>query len=297
MKLSYYRLDVFTKHRFSGNPLAVVMKADGLSPTRMQAIAAEFNLSETVFITTAASDKQAVALRIFTPRVELAFAGHPTIGAAVLIGLQQGNSAVRLELGVGLVTALLDKLEKQTGYAMFGLPVMPSRIGPSGTNAAIAAALGLGEDDIGFGAYQPAVWSAGGQFHLVPLRNAEALRAVAIGRAGWNEVFPGGRNSVYLFTATPHEPESDFAARMFSPGMGIAEDPATGSAAAALIGMLALDAAYPDGTTQLCLRQGEEMGRPSFITLQFKKQDGVLVHAAIGGHAVLIGEGGLDLSD
>src|SRR5690554_1391529 len=105
MKLPYYILDVFTRDRLSGNPLAVVLKADELSGARMQALAREFNLSETAFVLAPKGDRHTAALRIFTPSVELPFAGHPTIGAAVLLGLHNRLSAVRLELGIGQVTA------------------------------------------------------------------------------------------------------------------------------------------------------------------------------------------------
>src|SRR5690606_30162001 len=111
----------------------------------------------------------------------------------------------------------------------------------------------------------------------------------------WNEVFPLGHNCVYVFCETPEERGNDFAARMFAPSLGLGEDPATGSAAAALIGLLAGQA--PGGQAEYVIRQGDEMGRPSRITIQLRKDGDTLTHGGIGGHAVIVGEGTLDLGD
>ena len=125
MKLNYLLLDVFTRERLKGNPLAVVLKADGLLDGEMQAIAREFNLSETVFILKPHAERNTAAVRIFTPTVELPFAGHPTVGAAVVLGLQNKVSAVRLEEQVGLITALFEKADKRSGEARF-CPAAPA---------------------------------------------------------------------------------------------------------------------------------------------------------------------------
>ena len=295
MKLNYLLLDVFTATRLKGNPLAVVLKADGLLDDQMQAIAAEFNLSETVFLQKPKSERHTAAVRIFTPTVELPFAGHPTVGAAVVLGLQGRATAVRLEEKVGVVTCVLERVDKETGFARFALPKLPEEVGKAPSNAAIAATLGLETSEIGCGLYQPALFSAGVPFYLIPIKNAETLKRVRLERRGWEDVYPAGHGSVYVFTQTPEERGIDFAARMFSPGMGIGEDPATGAAAAALIGLIAR---YSDnGQHEFKLRQGYEMGRPSIIELQVRKSDDALTHGGIGGHAVILGEGTLSLGD
>ncbi|SEP99949.1 trans-2,3-dihydro-3-hydroxyanthranilate isomerase [Devosia sp. YR412] len=297
MKLNYLLLDVFTEERLKGNQLAVVCKADGLLDGEMQALAREFNLSETVFIQKAHAERNTASVRIFTPRVELPFAGHPTVGAAVVLGLQNKVSAVRLEEQIGLITALFEKTDKRSGEARFALPQLPARLASIDDRAAIALALGIERDEIGCGAYQPAVFSAGVAFHLVPVRDADVLKRIAPNMGQWASVFPHGRNSVYIFTQTPNEPDNDLAARMFAPGMGLSEDPGTGSAAAALIGLLAEHADIGTGQLDLVLRQGHEMGRPCRITLQLRKDNDVLTHGGIGGHAVIVAEGVLDLGD
>jgi trans-2,3-dihydro-3-hydroxyanthranilate isomerase len=297
MKLNYLLLDVFTRERLKGNQLAVVCKADGLLDGEMQAIAREFNLSETVFILKPHVERNTASIRIFTPEVELPFAGHPTVGASVVLGLQNRVTAVRLEEQIGLITALFEKTDKRSGEARFALPRLPTRVAGLDDRAAISLALGIERDEIGCGAYQPAVYSAGVEFHLVPVRDAGVLARVVLNMGQWAQTFPHGHHSVYIFTETPNERDNDLAARMFSPGMGLAEDPGTGAAAAALIGLLSEHADIGTGQLDYVLRQGHEMGRPCRITIQLRKDNDVLIHGGIGGHAVIVGEGVLDLEE
>ena len=291
MKLDYTLLDVFTTTRLSGNPLAVVTRADGLLDNQMQRIAAEFNLSETVFITRPKAERHTAAVRIFTPLVELPFAGHPTVGAAVVLGLESKATAVRIEEEVGVITCVIERLDRHLGHAR--TPRLPEIAGTAPDVRHIAAALGLEPDDIGCDGHRPSGYSAGSLFYLVPVRNAAVLARAVPDRRGWAEVFPLGRHSLYVYTPTPEEADNDFAARMFTPGAPRGEDAATGSAAAALIGALALDA--PQGQSEYRLRQGVEMGRPSLITMQLRKDGDTLVYGSIGGHAVIVGQGTLEL--
>jgi trans-2,3-dihydro-3-hydroxyanthranilate isomerase len=293
MKLDYLLVDVFTRDKLSGNPLAVVLKADGLLDDQMQRIAAEFNLSETVFVTRPKAERHSAAVRIFTPRIELPFAGHPTVGAAVVLGLEQRASAVRLEEKIGVITCVIEKIDKVRGQARFALPHLPEVAGAAPDKLKLALALGLEPDDIGCGPFHPSVYSAGVIFYLVPVQSPAVLRRVTPERRGWGEFFPLGEGSVYVYTETPNEDGNDLAARMFSAGMGIGEDPATGAAAAALIGELSKQAM--SGQTEYVLRQGVEMGRPSRITIQIRKDGETLTHGGIGGDAVIIGQGSLEL--
>ena len=297
MKLEFRLLDVFTQERLKGNQLAVVLKADGLLDGEMQAIAREFNLSETVFILKPQAERNTAAIRIFTPGTELPFAGHPTVGATVVLGLQNKVTAVRLEEKIGLITALFDKVDKRSGEARFALPILPVQVAPLEDRAGMALALGIERDELGCGQFQPAVYSAGVEFHLVPVRDAGVLKRLTLNLGHWHHVFPYGHNSVYVFTETPEEPGNDLAARMFAPGMGLGEDPGTGAAAAALVGLLAKHSPVSTGQQDYVLRQGHEMGRPCRITIQLRKEDDVLTHGGIGGHAVVVGEGVLDLGE
>lgn len=295
MKLDYTLLDVFTTERLSGNPLAVVTRADGLHDDQMQRIAAEFNLSETVFVTKPKAERHTAAIRIFTPQVELPFAGHPTVGTAVVLGLESKATAIRLEEQIGVITCVIERTDRRTGNARFALPHLPSVAGKAPDKQRIAPALGIEAEDIGYGMHQPAVWSAGVIFYLIPVKGPAVLKRIAPDRRGWADVFPLGHGSVYVYCETPDEHDNDYAARMFSPGMGLGEDPATGAAAAALIGQLAPDA--PGGQTEYRLRQGLEMGRPSLIAMQIRKDGDTLTHGGIGGSAVIVGQGSLDVYD
>ncbi len=297
MRINYLLLDVFTTERMKGNPLAVVPKADGLLDNEMQAIAAEFNLSETVFLLKPENERNLASVRIFTPQVELPFAGHPTVGASVVLGLQRQASMVRIEEKVGVIMALVERYSKKSGHAKFGLPRLPEEAGSAPETMAIARSLGLDPEEIGCGLHKPAVFSAGVIFYLVPVRNAAALRRIRTNPSDWEATFPKGHHSVYAFTETPEETGNQFAARMFSPGMGLGEDPGTGAAAAALIGLIARNAVFADGQAEYTIRQGVEMGRPCRIAIQLRKEGDALTYASVGGDAVIIGEGELEVRD
>ena len=295
MKVSYTLMDVFTRERLSGNPLAVARHADGLLDDQMQRIARELNLSETVFVQSPKTETHTASVRIFTPRSELSFAGHPTVGVAVALSLDIGVPVVRLEEKVGLITCVIDKIDKRTAHARFTLPHLPEVAGQAPDKKTLALVLGLDMEEIGCGRFQPSVHTAGTVFYLVPVRNAQSLKRITPVLPAWADLFPLGHHSVYAYTATPEERDNNFAARMFSPDMPSGEDPATGSAAAALIGPLAEDA--NSGQTNYVIRQGVEMGRPSRILVQLRKDGDTLVHGGIGGDAVILGQGTLDLDD
>ena len=295
MLLNYHLLDVFTDTQMEGNPLAVVMKSDHLSDELMQKIAREFALSETAFLSDPKAGRNTAGVRIFTPQTELPFAGHPTIGTAVLLGLTLRASAIRLEEKIGDVTCVMDKISKRIGEAFFKLPLLPTQVGEAPSNAKIASSLGLDETQIGFGEYQPAVYSSGVEYVLVPVADQNALDQILLERRGWADIYGYDDVAVYAFTPDQSNSEIDLCARMFDLTLPGIEDPATGSAAAALIGLLAKHSPAGTGQKNYILEQGVAMGRPSLIQLQVGMSDGVLIHAGIGGKAVLVGSGTLDL--
>jgi trans-2,3-dihydro-3-hydroxyanthranilate isomerase len=290
MRRRFATLDVFTDRRFTGNPLAVVLDAGELDTTAMQAIAREFGHPETVFVFAPADAKHRARVRIFTPARELQFAGHPTVGTAVLLGLRDGAAAGRelvLEEGIGPVRCTLEASGSGAGRARFTLPQLPAEAGPAADNASIAAALSLAPSDLGES--RPARWSAGNPFTFVPL---VTRAAVARCRPNLDKFEAAFGAAVYVFCRETVEPAHQFYARMFAPGMGVAEDPATGSAAAAFAGLLA--SGLGDGTHTTVIEQGYDMGRPSLIHLVTTVEAGRLVAAAIGGDAVVVTEGTLD---
>jgi trans-2,3-dihydro-3-hydroxyanthranilate isomerase len=299
MRRKFFTLDVFTRRRYAGNPLAVVLDPDGLDGAAMQSIAREFNLSETVFVLPPVDKAHRAKLRIFTPMAELPFAGHPTVGTAVLLNRIDGITGQReivLEEGVGPVRCTVETLDAETGSARFDLARLPAETDPVAPSAAIAAALGLGETDIGFEGFKPARWSAGNEFTFVPLSGLDAMRRCRANTACWSAGFPGkeGRMSAFMFCRETVERGHAFHARMFAPLGGILEDPATGSAVAAFAGVLAHVTHMADGTHAFVIEQGYEMGRPSLIHLAMTVQGGQLVAAAIAGEAVVVSEGTLE---
>jgi trans-2,3-dihydro-3-hydroxyanthranilate isomerase len=293
MKRRFVTLDVFTDRRFAGNPLAVVLESDGLDTATMQAVAREFNLSETVFVLPPEQPAHRARYRIFTPKEEVAFAGHPTIGTAVLLGMLDGGGEPRdmvLEANIGLVPCRV-----AAGQASFDLPVLPQEVGPPPPLADLAAALGLAAGDIGAGAYQPACFSSGIGFTFTPVKNLDAVRRAAPDLARFSSALSApAHRAVFVYCAEAAEPGHDFHARMFAPSYGIVEDPATGSAAAAFTAVLARFGGFGDGEHSVVIEQGYEMARPSVIKLGMTIQGGALTAGTIGGSAVMVSEGTIE---
>ena len=292
MRRRFFTLDVFTNRRYAGNPLAVVLEPQDLSGEAMQAIAREFNLSETVFAFPPQQAAHRARLRIFTPARELPFAGHPTIGTAVLMAKLDDRAAgdLVLEEGIGPVACRIAAMDDEGGRAIFDLPQLPAQGSPLSDIEGIAAALGLAAEDIGFAGFQPGQWSAGNPMAFVPLRSLDAVRRSRADLSRWDAAF-AGNTGAFIFCGETVEPGNAFHARMFAPSSGIAEDPATGSAAAALAGIIADQGEIPDGDHEFVIEQGYEMGRPSLITLSLLLRGRKLTAASIAGDAVIVSEG------
>ena len=296
MSRRFFTLDVFTQKALAGNPLAVVLDSEGLDDQAMQAIAGEFNLSETVFVFPPKDSANRATLRIFTPGRELPFAGHPTVGTAVLLamldGVGQGTKRFVLEERVGLVPCEVEGRSDGGVEATFTLPRRPQRIEAAAEVSQIAQAIGVAVDDIGFDRHQPAVFSAGVGFTLVPLKTITAVAKAGINRLHWNAAIrPADHANGFIYCRETVETGHHFHARMFAPDLGIGEDPATGSAVAAFAGAIAEFEGLEDGAHRFVIEQGYEMGRPSQIRLEMDVVGGALVEARIGGSAVVISEG------
>jgi trans-2,3-dihydro-3-hydroxyanthranilate isomerase len=301
MALSFYTLDVFTEQRLAGNPLAVVLDADGLDAQRMQAIAREFNLAETVFVMKPANPAHTARIRIFTPATELPFAGHPTVGTAVLLaelrtpGEGETDAIIALEENVGLVRVGVRLRPGAPSYAEFDVPRLPTEAGPAPAPERLAAALGLLPSEIGFANHRPTQYSAGLAFTFVPAASLEAIAKAEVLPQHWAAAFGAVRaGMVFVYCGQTVHTTSSFHARMFAPGAGIAEDPATGAAAAAFAGVLFRFDVPPDGLHKRIIEQGYEMGRPSHIVLTLEVEGGKLAAVRIGGHAVRVAEGRIE---
>lgn len=297
MARRFITLDVFTAERFAGNPLAVVLDAEGLDDTRMQTIAKEFNLSETVFVFSPEDPHQRADIRIFTPGRELPFAGHPTVGTAVLLALLDQNGdpgavAFGLKEKVGIVPCVAEVKDEASGTARFHLPRLPFSWGEGKDTTTCAWALGLDPTEIGFERHVPSRHSAGVAYDLVPVASLDALARAYPKTEPFDKAFSDSDHpSAYVYTRVPDAEGLRFRARMFGPGMGILEDPATGSAAAAFAGALMQCEPLGEGEHDVVIEQGVEMGRPSEIHLQMTIKNGALVSAEIGGAAVVVMRG------
>ena len=292
----YTVYDVFTKEALAGNQLAVVFDCEGLDTARMLAIAREFNLSETVFILPPDNPPHEARVRIFVPARELPFAGHPTVGSAVAIAaLRYGNGEHNFVLEE-IVGDIQCRVDNDLGKAQFDLPGLPQRIEYELAPDLIAAALGLAVDDIGFGRHIVSVWTAGVPYVTVPVKRIEAIRHSSVNAEVWLNLvrLPGAIPAApYLYCKDGDVAGSDFHTRMFAPWDGIKEDPATGSAAAALAGALMVFEELEEGETKYVVEQGVEMGRPSFIELSLTVMANVLTNVSIGGCAVKVAQGKL----
>ena len=299
MSRRFVTLDVFTGNALAGNPLAVVLDCEGLDAPRMQAIAKEFNLSETVFVSAPADERQRADIRIFTPGRELPFAGHPTVGTAVLLAiLDQAGAPGALAFGlkeqVGIVPCAAEVESGTKGWARFRLPRLPFTWGDGKAASECAWALGLDPTEIGFERHVPSRHSAGVAYDLVPVASLDAVARARPQGDAFDKVFGDSDHpAAYVYARIPGVAGHRFRARMFGPGMGIAEDAATGSAAAAFAGALMQCEPLGDGEHNIVIEQGVEMGRPSEIALQMVIENGALSYAEIGGHAVVISRGEL----
>jgi trans-2,3-dihydro-3-hydroxyanthranilate isomerase len=300
MARRFQTLDVFTETALAGNPLAVVLDTEGLNDARMQAIAAEFNLSETVFVFEPRDAVNSARVRIFTPKRELPFAGHPTVGAAALIAhlrasdlLAAQDLRIVLEEPIGDVVCVARRRKGQALAAYFELPKLPERLKDKPPSTAeIAAGLGLELGDIGFGGHEPSLYSAGAPFLFVPVRSLGAIGRAAPGIMPWATK---GGPAAFVYTRETEREGSAYHARMFAGAWGIYEDPATGSAFAAFAGVVQAFDRPRDGESMLTIEQGFEMGRPSLIALGLVIENGALVSATIGGSVVIVSSGSLDL--
>jgi trans-2,3-dihydro-3-hydroxyanthranilate isomerase len=303
MRLNFHTLDVFTVQRLAGNPLAVVLDADALDTMRMQAIAREFNLAETVFVMKPANPAHSARIRMFTPATELPFAGHPTVGTAVLLAELrtpgeggERDAIVALEESIGLVRVGVRLRPGEAAYGEFDAPRLPEDTGLPPPPERLAAALGLLPSEVSFANHRPTQYSAGVPFTFVPVASLEAIARAEPQPQHWITAFGASRAGMaFIYCRETVHTASSFHARMFAPGAGIAEDPATGSAAAAFAGVLHRFDAPPDGMHKRIIEQGYEMGRPSEITLSIEVERGNLAAVRIGGCAVLVGEGRIEV--
>jgi trans-2,3-dihydro-3-hydroxyanthranilate isomerase len=302
--LEYELHDVFTNRPFSGNGLAVARNGDALSSEQMQAIAREFNLSETVFLLSPSNPAHSARIRIFTPFAELPFAGHPTVGTAVMLATdrlgenvsEEKEAIIVLEEEVGPIRIGVRMQPGGAPFAEFDLPQMPKERNLTSDAEDLSIILGLTRREIGFENHEPSCFDAGLPFIFAPVANLEAMAKIEIDAGAMKKLLPAkGPRMIYAYCRESVMADSSFHARMFAPLHGISEDPATGSAAAAFAGVVMKFDQPPGGRRNCILEQGLEMKRPSRIYLELVV-DGDLRNVRIGGHVTRVARGNLDIS-
>jgi trans-2,3-dihydro-3-hydroxyanthranilate isomerase len=297
----FVTVDVFTDRRFGGNPLAVFPDARGLTDAQMQALAAEFNLSETTFVLPPDNPQNHAKVRIFTPRAELPFAGHPNVGTGYVLARRMDNPPEHLvfEEIAGLVRV---HLQRDAGGAIVGARISAPRalsIDIAIPEELVARCAGLQPEDLATNAHTPLVASVGMPFVIAEVSGVEALsRAnpdLAAIRAASTQ-FPelAGHFALHLYAWRDGDPMR-LRARMFAPLGGVLEDPATGSANAALAALLTSLAPGENADLTYEIEQGMEMGRPSQIIAAARKTAEGPVLATVAGSCVPVMRGVVEL--
>lgn len=299
--IPFVTVDVFTDTRFAGNPLAVIPDARGLTDKEMQQIATEFGYSESTFVLPPRDEADTAEVRIFTPTMEIPFAGHPNVGTAFVLGRQgeifgkPAGSVMRFEEKAGLVEVALVKTGADVTGATIRAPG-PLVVGSTVETAALAPCVSLQASDIATTNHLPGFVSVGLKFIIAEVVNLDAL-----GRAGPNidavrklkQAFPHEKSDCSTFLYT-HAGKDHIRARMFAPLDNVPEDPATGSASAALGAYLAY-LSKASGRRRLLIEQGVEMGRRSLIHLDIESREGVMEHVRVTGGCVEVMRGSISL--
>jgi trans-2,3-dihydro-3-hydroxyanthranilate isomerase len=308
MRYRFLTADVFTDRPFGGNPLAVFPDARGIPGERMQQIAREFNLSETVFVLPPEDPAHTRKLRIFAPASELPFAGHPTVGTAFVLAaigevpIAGGETRAVFEEGVGPVPVMIRAEGGKPVFTQLTAAKLPEVGPPPPPIPELAEMLSLEPGDLLDGLLDgedaPEAVSCGVPFLYIPLRNRDAVRRARLRADRWEALLGGyWAQEVYVFARDPELPGSHLRSRMFAPRMGIVEDPATGAATASFGGYLASRAPERAGTLHWVIEQGFEMGRPSILHLEADKQDGRITAVRVGGASVLMSEGWMEVPE
>ena len=293
MKYPFCLVDVFTSRPFGGNPLAVVLDARGLSSEGMQRIAGEFNFSETTFVFPPSASSSTARVRIFTPGGEIDFAGHPTVGTACALAYTQPGQPkeMRLEENIGVVAVTLQ--EKDTllwGTLTNTQPLSLSTDTPD--RATLSSVLSIPQDAVINGFFA----GVGLDFCFAHLRSPQIVDQAKLNRAMWAEYLADAWSPHIFLFAGDLAADSTLYARMFAPALGIEEDPATGSAVAALAAVAALETDPVQGDFHYSVRQGVLMGRTSDMTADVSVRNRRLRSVSVGGAAVLVARGSLHVA-
>jgi trans-2,3-dihydro-3-hydroxyanthranilate isomerase len=286
-RLPFYIVDVFAEKKFAGNQLAVFRGAGDLSSDEMQKIAREINFSETTFVLSDEQNNGGFDVRIFTPKEEVPFAGHPTIGTAHIIHdeILVGNAKnLVLNLKVGQIPVTFS----QDGYCW--MKQIPPIFGQQHNPEILANILGLDVSEID-GRFPVEEVSTGLPFFIVPLKNIATLKKAKINKEKYFDLINNtAAKGILVFCPETHEPQNDISVRVFVDYYGVPEDPATGSGNGCLAGYLVKHSYHGQESIHIRSEQGYEIGRPSLLLLKAEQRD-EKINISVGGKSILVAQG------
>ena len=301
-KFRYVTADVFTDAAFGGNQLAVFPDARGIPEHRLLDVTREFNYSETTFVYPAEDAGHTRRVRIFTPGAEVPFAGHPTVGTAHVLAatgdVMLTGDVTRIVFSelVGPVRVEIRSRGGVPEFAQLSVAKLPELGPPAPDRESLARVLCLEDADLLDGDWSPAAYSCGLPFLFVPVRNRDAVARAKLRIDAWEATLKGSwAPEVFVFAREAERADSDIRARMFAPGLNVPEDPATGSACAALAGYLTARESR-SGTLKWRVEQGFEMGRPSILDVEADVADGSATGVRVGGSSVIVCEGAMEIA-
>jgi len=295
MKYTFHIVDVFSSTPFGGNQLAILPNAAGISTEGMQKIAREFNFGETTFVLPKNDVANRYRVRIFTPRAELDFAGHPTVGTACALAIRQHerlSDPIRLVLEENVGPVMVDVVERHGG--LHGTLTLSAKIEtfpdtPSPTE--LAAVLSIGPAEVS----QVFFAGVGLPFCFAQLSSSEVVDRAAINRAAWAATLARAWSPHVFFFAGNLRDGGELYARMCAPALGVEEDPATGSACAALVGAMASKPDFGGTAYRLSIQQGVSMGRRSEIEAEARKSGSVVTSVSVGGATAYVASGEIEV--
>lgn len=289
---TFYIVDVFAIDKYTGNQLAVFTNASNISDEQMQRIAKEINFSETTFITSAELRNGGYDVRIFTPNTELPFAGHPTLGTAYIIQreiINQSVAAVNLNLHVGQIPVTWNYAEE--GSEVLWMRQNPPTFGQILAADDLVSVLGLEQDEIEQ-RYPIQEVSTGVPFIIIPLKDQNSLKGIKVNKERYFQATEKTKaKDILVFCPETYAPENDLSVRVFAESLGIAEDPATGSANGCLAGYLLKYDYFGDRSVDIRVEQGYEIGRPSLLLLKADKNQHDDIEVSVGGKVVMVAKG------
>jgi trans-2,3-dihydro-3-hydroxyanthranilate isomerase len=305
LKIEYYIADVFTKQLFNGAQIAVFPHADGLSDITMQLLASELNLSETVFVFHPEKSDSKRKMRVFSPKKELDFAGHPIIATAYILGLcgdiplKDGITPIILEQQIGLIDVTITAVDGKPTFIQFARTVasIVDRFAP--TDEELASFLTIKQSELDHKKYSPRLVSCGFPYLIVPVWNYETVRQAKFNSAAWSQsIAPQtAAQEILLFAPKTPFPDSDFNARLLGPHIGIYDDPPIGSAMPAFAAYLCSFENTQKGTHVFAVDRGDAESRRSVINLEMDNKGHEQLPLRVGGEAVLFAQGTIDLPE